>query len=225
MKVKFSDETIQVLRNFSAINPDLLFKPGNRLRTVSQQPGIYAEATIKEEIPKEFGIYKMKRFLDAMGLIDDPELVFGDNDVKMTGQKNSIAFTYASPDIIISPPDREINLPPEDITFVVKLDDLNRVLKAAVAMELPDISFAVNDGTLSIIARDKKSKSSDSFRHDISEIESPDFTLDFKAEKLKLFPGDYTVSVFASGKAKAAKFTGEKITYVIAAELTSVYGG
>lgn len=223
MKVKFSDDTIQVLKNFSTINPDLLFKPGNRLRTVSQQPGIYAEAYITEDIPTQFGIYRMKRFLDAMGLIDDPELEFGENEVKMVGNKNSISFTYANPDIIISPPDQEINLPKEDLVIDVKLDDLNRIMRASAAMELPDITFKAANGKLKLIAHDNKSKSSDSFSHDLCDVEDQ-FTLDFKADKLKLFASDYQVSLFVNGKAKAARFKGDKITYVVAAELTSKAG-
>ena len=54
--MKLSDKTLSVLKNFSTINQSLLFKQGNKLRTISVMKNILAEATITEEIPTDFGI-------------------------------------------------------------------------------------------------------------------------------------------------------------------------
>ena len=42
--MKISESTFDVLKNFSTINPSLAFKKGSKLRTVSPQKNILAEA-------------------------------------------------------------------------------------------------------------------------------------------------------------------------------------
>ena len=66
--MKLSDETLSLLKNFSSINQSILFKQGNSLRTISVMKNILAEATIKEDIPTDFGIYDLNQFLNALSL-------------------------------------------------------------------------------------------------------------------------------------------------------------
>ena len=63
--MKFSDKTISVLKNFSTINQSILFKKGSKLRTISVMKNILAEATITEDLPRDFGIYDLNLFLSA----------------------------------------------------------------------------------------------------------------------------------------------------------------
>ena len=74
--MKLSDNTLSLLKNFSTINTSILFKKGNKLRTMSVMKNILAEATIEEELPKDFGIYDLNQFLNGMGLHQSPELDF-----------------------------------------------------------------------------------------------------------------------------------------------------
>ena len=66
--MKLSDSTLSLLKNFSTINQSILFKQGNRLRTMSVMKNILAEATIDEELPKDFGIYDLSQFLNGLEL-------------------------------------------------------------------------------------------------------------------------------------------------------------
>jgi hypothetical protein len=52
--MKLSNETIEVLKNFASINMSLLVKPGSKLRTVSPQKTILAQANVKELFTKEY---------------------------------------------------------------------------------------------------------------------------------------------------------------------------
>jgi len=77
--MKLSDKTLSVLKNFSTINQSILFKQGNKLRTISVMKNILAEANISEEIPKDFGIYDLSQFLNGLSLHQNPELDFGND--------------------------------------------------------------------------------------------------------------------------------------------------
>ena len=72
--MKLSDKTLSVLKNFSTINQSILFKEGNKLRTISVMKNILAEATITEEFTKDFGIYDLNQFLNGLSLHQQPEL-------------------------------------------------------------------------------------------------------------------------------------------------------
>ena len=48
--MKLSDKTISVLKNFSSINQSILFKEGNKLRTISVMKNILAEATVLKSL-------------------------------------------------------------------------------------------------------------------------------------------------------------------------------
>ena len=80
--MKLSDNTLTLLKNFSNINQSILFKQGKSLRTISVMKNILAEATINEELPKDFGIYDLNQFLNGLSLHNNPDLDF-ENEVKL----------------------------------------------------------------------------------------------------------------------------------------------
>ena len=52
--MKLSEQTIEVLQNFAPINQSLLFKKGDKLRTVSPQKTVLAEVTVPENVGDAF---------------------------------------------------------------------------------------------------------------------------------------------------------------------------
>ena len=82
-KMKLSEKTVNLLKNFASINQSILFKRGDSLRTMSVMKNILAEADISEEIPQDFAIYDLVQFLNGVSLYGDPQLDFG-NDSYVT---------------------------------------------------------------------------------------------------------------------------------------------
>ena len=127
MVMKLSDSTLTLLKNFSNINQSLLFKQGRSLRTISVMKNILAEATIDEELPQDFGIYDLNQFLNGHAVHNDPELDFTKSDsyVVIREGKSRSKYFYADPKVIITPPDKTLTLPSEDIAFVLNTQDLD----------------------------------------------------------------------------------------------------
>ena len=67
-KMKLSEKTVNLLKNFASINQSILFKRGDSLRTMSVMKNILAEADISEEIPQDFAIYDLVQFLNGVSL-------------------------------------------------------------------------------------------------------------------------------------------------------------
>lgn len=217
--MKLSDSTVTLLKNFSNINQSLLFKQGNSIRTISVMRNILAEATISEDLPKDFGIYDLNQFLNGMSLHKDPELDFeNDTYVVIREGKSRSKYFFADPNVIISPPEKTLTLPSEDVCFVLSTQDLDRLLKAAAVYQLPDFSAVGEAGVVKLVVRDKKNETSNDFSIVVGETIST-FEFNFKVENIKLIPGTYDVVVSKQG---LSRFTSKDrdLTYFIALEDT-----
>ncbi len=220
--MKLSDKTILLLKNFSSINQSILFKQGKKLRTISVMKNILAEATIAEDIPKDFGIYDLNQFLNGLSLHQNPELDFAkDEHVLIREGKMRSKYFFADPSVIVSPPEKEISLPSEDVSFVITSQQLEKLKKAASIYQLPDIS-AIGDGVMiKVVARDKKNNTSNDFSIVVGETDK-EFVFNFKEENLKIIPGTYDVIVSSK---LLSRFTSQNydLTYYIALEPDSTY--
>ncbi len=221
--MKLSDKTINLLKNFSSINQSVLFKQGRQLRTISVMKNILAEATIAEEIPRDFGIYDLNQFLNGLGLHSDPELNFkNDGHVVIKEGKMRSKYFFADPSVIVSPPEKEITLPTEDVSFELSIQQLEKLKKAASVYQLPDISAIGEAGVVKMVVRDKKSDTSNDFSIVVGET-NKEFVFNFKEENLKILPGTYEVVISSK---LLSRFTSKNydLTYYIALEPDSTIG-
>ena len=220
--MKLSDKTISLLKNFSSINQSILFKEGNKLRTISVMKNILAEATVSEDFTKDFGVYDLNQFLNGLSLYQNPELDFkNDGYVVMKEGKSRSKYFFADPNVIVSPPDKDISLPSEDVCFEVSTDQLDKLLKASSIWQLPDLSVVGEAGVVKLVVRDKKNDTSNDFSVIVGETDK-EFCFNFKVENIKILPGTYEVVV---SQKLLSRFTAKNsdLTYYIAMEPDSTF--
>ena len=221
--MKLSESTLSLLKNFSTINQSILFKQGNRLRTISVMKNILAEVTISEDLPKDFGIYDLNQFLNGLALHNNPELDFEDDSYVIIKEGRSRSkYFFADPNVIITPPEKSIDLPSEDVTFELSTEQLDKLLKAAAIYQSPDLSVIGENGVVKILIRDKKNETSNTFAVTVGETDST-FSFNFKVENMKILPGTYDVVV---SQKLLSRFTNKNhdLTYFIALEPDSTFG-
>ena len=221
--MKLSDKTLSLLKNFSNINQSILFKEGSSLRTISVMKNILAEAKITEEIPKDFGIYDLSQFLNVnTTLFQSPELDFANDGYVVIREGGSRQrFFFADPNVIITPPEKAITLPSEDVSFELSTEQLDRLLKAAAISQLPDLSVVGGEGVVKILVRDKKNDTSNDYSVVVGETDK-EFSFNFKVENIKILPGTYDVVV---SQKLLSRFTSKNhdLTYYIALEPDSTF--
>ena len=221
--MKLSDNTLTVLKNFAGINNSILVKQGNKLRTISVAKNILAEADITEEFPREFAIYDLNQFLNGLGLHQDPDLDFGeDSHLSIKEGKRRVKYFFADPNVIISPPEKEIQLPSKDVCFQLESVTLEKLLKAAAVYQLPDLSAVGEAGVIRLVVRDKKNDTSNEYSIVVGETDK-EFTFNFKVENIKIIPGAYDV-VVSSKLLSQFKNSKYNLTYYIALEPDSTFG-
>ena len=221
--MKLSDKTLTLLKNFSSINQSILFKKGTSLRTISVMKNILAEATIEEDLPTDFGIYDLNQFLNGLGLHQNPDLDFeNQGHVVIREVKSRTKYFFADPNVIVTPPDKEITLPSEDVSFELSTSQLDKLLKAAALYQLPDLAVVGGDGVVKIVVRDKKNDTSNDFSIVVGETQST-FSFNFKVENIKIVPGTYDVVV---SQKLLSRFTCRDydLKYFIAMEPDSTFG-
>jgi hypothetical protein len=184
---------------------------------------ILAEATVEEEFPKDFGIYDLNQFLNGLGLHHSPDLDF-DNDsyvVIKEGRMRSKYF-FADQNVIVTPPEKDISLPSEDVCFELDTNQLDKLMKAAAVYQLPDISAVGEAGVVKLVVRDKKNDTSNRHEEVVGET-SDEFSFNFKVENIKVLPGTYDVVV---SQKLLSRFTSKNhdLTYYIALEPDSTFG-
>ena len=221
--MKLSEKTLSLLKNFSTINQSILFKQGTKLRTISVMKNILAEATINEELPKDFGIYDLGQFLNGLSLHNNPDLDFQeDNYVVIKEGRSRSKYFFADPQVIVTPPDKTFTLPSEDVTFELSTEQLDKLLKAAAIYQLPDLTVEGGNGVVKIVVKDKKNDTSNSFSITVGETDKV-FSFNFKVENIKILPGTYDV-VVSSKLLSRFSSKNHDLTYFIALEPDSTIG-
>jgi len=221
--MKLSEKTITILKNFSSINQSILFKEGNCLRTISIMKNILAEAVIEENIPKDFAIYDLNQFLNGLNLHQDPDLDFTDNSYVLIKEgKRKAKYFFADPEVIVTPPDKSIELPSKDVCFTLDQSQLDRLIKAAAVYQLPDLSAVGENGVVKLVVRDKKNDTSNDFSIVVGETDS-EFVFNFKVENIKILPGTYEV-VVSQKLLSQFQSKNHDLCYWIALEPDSTFG-
>ena len=221
--MKLSEKTLTVLKNFAGINNSILVKEGNQLRTISVAKNILAEANIDEEFPRQFGVYDLNQFLNGLSLHQDPVLDFTEESyLNIREGKRRVKYFFADPQVIISPPDKQITLPSEDVHFQLESSALDKLLKAAAVYQLPDLCVVGEAGAVRLVVRDKKNDTSNSYSVAVGETDK-EFSFNFKVENIKIIPGSYDVVVSSK---LLSEFTNSNynLKYYIALEPDSTFG-
>ena len=195
--MKLSDQTLEVLKNFSDINTNILVKPGSELSTISTMKNILAKATITESFDKQFAVYDLSELLGIVSAIEKPDVDISNEKfmtIGSTGSKSKAKYYYSDESVVTSP-QKDVVMPDADVNFQLKDDILSKLLKMAAIMKLPDLSLVGKKGQDVILKVHDKKNSANSYEEFVGTEASADFTFNFKIENLKIIPGDYDVAV------------------------------
>tara|TARA_B100002019_G_scaffold150274_1_gene129325 strand:+ start:735 stop:1454 length:720 start_codon:yes stop_codon:yes gene_type:complete len=198
-----SEETYQILVNFSTINSSIVFKKGNLIRTIANAENILGEYVSEEYIPQDFAIYDLSEFISAIGICarDNslPTLHFDNDDyVTIKGGNLSIRYYFSDPQITLKvAPEKEVKFPGSNISFTINQSDLKNLRDALAKFNLPEVLFRSRDGKVTVHGVDTENATSNTFWMDFPGGQSTgDFDLTLNTENLRVARNyDYHVKV------------------------------
>jgi hypothetical protein len=214
--MNISDNTLSVLKNFSGINQNLAVKSGNKIRTISPQKTVMAVAQVEDKFDSPFAIYDLNQFLSAISLFEKPNFVFEDSNVVVANGKSSIRYFYADESMVMTAPERDIELPDTLVEFKLSVNDLKSTMQAASVLQAPNWSVVGNGSIIEIVVGDVKNSTSNNYRVTVGTT-SEEFEVVFKVDNLKMMQRDYNVAISSKG---ISHFTTEKgdLQYFVATE-------
>lgn len=220
--MKLSKVTIDILKNFSQINPSIMLNKGSFIMTKSVNSVTYAEATIPDVIDEDIGIYDLNSFLNQVNLVGSEADIVHDlstGEIVIRGEKMKIVERSAEASTIIKPKKR-LQMPVADLIFQITATDFDKLVKASRMMKLTDISIEPENGKLVITAKSKDTAST--FSVEVGDYEGDNtFNFDIKIDNMPFISSDYKVEISAQG---AAKFSSESgVAYVVVLEKTSKF--
>lgn len=228
--MKITPDTVEILKNFSGINPSILITTNKTLSTVAESRNVVAVAKVSEKFDKEFGIYDLNEFLSTLDLFSDPSFDLTDNylsikdDVKEN--KASCKYFYADNSTVPEPPKTEkiINgLKKSEIKFDLSESILNKVVKAAGTLQSKCFLVESDGKKILFSASDPENSTANTYSVEVAKGNGSKFKMIFKSSNLiSLSKGDYEVSI---SKEKISQFKNKTkdLVYFIALEDASSY--
>lgn len=228
--MKLTEHTTQVLKNFSAINSNIVIQTGNVLSTISEARNILSSATIDVNFPADFGIYDLNEFLGVLSLVDEPEIKIEDKYAVIgdaTG-RSKIKYFFTDTDMLTAPNpsmlEKASAMNDFEVSFTLDQDTLNKIKRAASALGHTSVSVTASSGSIALTVFDPENTTSNTFTIELAgTYESEDFNFIINIQNLKILPGDYNVGL-SSKLMSRFTHTEKSVDYWIALEKTSTYG-
>lgn len=224
--MELSENTLNVLKNYSGINPNMMIRSGNTIKTISEARTVLSTAVVDANFPKDFGIYDLNEFMGVLSLVDTPRLKFEDDYVVVNDStgRSKVKYFYSSEDTLTTP-QKDITMPEANVKFKLDNETLSKLKRAASTLGHSEISISGKDGVLSLSVVDSQNKTSNVFSIDVSGEFDNDATFNFilSTNNLKILPGDYDVEI-SSKLISQFKHTSLDVKYWIALEKTSTFG-
>ena len=227
--MKVSSETINILKNFSGINSNLVFKPGKELKTISEAKTIMATASILEDFPVQFGVYDLNEFLSLYNLMDNPDIDFSEKYLTMSDGSQKIKYYYSEIDILTQP-SKDINMPKCEVVLNLSSENLDKIRKAAAVLGHSELAFSCNSGKSprdsgEVIASvfNEKDATANTFDIKLVTTSTETFNYVFSISNLKMLQGDYKLSI-SSKLISNWRNADNPLDYFIALEKSSSFG-
>lgn len=224
--MNLSSSSLTILKNFASINPGIFFRVGNTLKTISPAKNILAIADIEDNIESDFGIYDLNNFLSLISMHKDgSELQFDDKHVKIIGNsgRSKIKYRFCHPDMIETPPEKEITMDSPEISFKLTSEDFAWILKVANILLNPQVAIFSDGGIMGIKTFDLENDSAHTESLEIGESNGHIYQMVFNTSNLmKILPGEYDVQISSQGIA-CFKNSNIPLTYYVAVERGSNY--
>ena len=184
---------------------------------------ILAEADISESFDQEFAIYDLPEFLRSIDLFAKPKLEFNGGSNVMIADENSrqkIKYFFADKSVITAP-SKSITMPESFVSFTLKKEMFEKLMKGVTTLNLPDVSVVGDGKNITLRASDRKNNTSNTYSVDVGESDKK-FEAHYKAENFKLVTDDYDVAISSQ---KISHFTNRSrpVQYWIALEPDSTF--
>lgn len=224
--MKFTKETLNILKNFSTINSGIMLNKGNFIMTRTTNATVYAESKINDTIDADVAIYDLNGFLSILQLIgESAEInVESDGNLSIKDARSTIHWPACDPSTI-SFPKKAVTFPVANVIFDLKAEDMTQLMRVSRSMSIDTLGITAQDGKIVINGYNKSADTANMkvlYSLVVGEYDGTnDFTFFINMANMKMQPAEYKVLIAVVGKQGAIKFEGSHASYILAFEADS----
>lgn len=219
--MKLSKNTVEVLKNFSQINPNILVRGGKEIRTINSGKSAFAKAKIEENFDKEFAIYDLNELLAVLSLADNPEVDLQDDHMKISVENfGVINFFYSKPELVTAPPEKDLPSSEGFFTYTVTNTTLQFWLRTAATISAPFVSIVADGTTAKVRITDPSLSNATKFETKIADTDKK-FVAHIPTQNIKMLSKDYVMNIPSSGG--FVHFKTDNVDYWIALDKSSEF--
>lgn len=233
-KITLPSELINLLKNFSVINPSVLIKSTETVVRNNSKSciGIYR---YKDELPlgdvTEIGLYDTGDFLSIYSAYKQPEFEVNEKYITISEGKSKVKYFTTAKSMIPEVPFDEktgkykiegkfAKVTPE-ADFVIPQEKINILMKMATLLRSEYLFFESVDGVIRITVANELESSDNTWEmtieDDIKKSELP-FPVRIVLAEFKVIPADYRVEIASDGITKWSSNVG--VDYYIGLKFT-----
>ena len=216
--MKISETTMGVLKNFALIHHSLIVNEPKCIVTMSRARNVVAVFDTEEEFPVKFGIYTLREFLAAVALFDlaETDFDFKDKWVRVKYKGSSIKYSYTRIEHIenserYKPSEKYKGFSHFDCKFPLSEEHVLRIKRASAVMfgssDYTNVRIFSDGAGEAFIKLDYDTDGMDPMANNFKvALEGVDgkCNINFNVEHLKLYKGNYDVSVLGNRMVKFA---------------------
>jgi hypothetical protein len=195
--MKFDNELLEVLNNYSNINANIVFNEGNIIRTISEGKNLMSRYETKQPFGKTFGIYDLSEFLSVLSLFEDPDIEFLEKTVQISSGNRKVEYFYSDIEMLTTQ-SKDIKMPSTDVSFIFTQEMMLDVKKAASVLGTKDLTIVGHpeESKIELIVSDLENKTSNIFNIFVDNIDVDEkFQAIYNIKNLEFIAGDYEVNI------------------------------
>lgn len=203
--MKFSKQTLEILKNFSEINNGMQFRKGTKQTVVNLTTTIIGVSEFDVEIPTSFAIHNMPSFLGAISLFDDPDIDISDSEyILITEGDQKIRYRVSEPRMIVSwPEDRPAKLASTEVSFEMTKENWNKIRRSVDLLESEHFVLEGKDGKLRVKTLNKKQERGSNASFVLGTTDY-NFSLEYQISSMPIMVGSYQIDI---SKNKLSRWT------------------
>lgn len=226
--VKFSQRTLQILKNFSGIMPSIQFKAGDTHRTMTDSRGVIADAQLDFSFETSFCVADLPAFLAVFSSFKEPEIQVSDHAITVMQGQRKFTFQLTRPDCIKLPPEGTVNFENKLIEFNLSQEFMADLLRSVRTIK-HDFVTLNGDGTEVSISTYSENDPNSLTKYELTGLAKTDriFKFVFRVDNLtNIMSDDYTVDIILKkGGRGLSRFRSKDVTYYVAVEANSKVDG
>jgi len=175
--MKFSEPQMDILGLFMNINPSIMFKPGQKVSTISNNRNILGSCVFKDiEFERKAPIYDLGNMMKTIKVLSrntssTPDVNFDEKFVDISLARSRMKYYYAEERMITVPPEKINSLGEPAITTEIFNEQLFQIFSAAASYQLPDLCFQGKNGILYAIVTDKRNSTANTLEIELGETD------------------------------------------------------